>query len=326
MLNFTSPGSAPSTPATPGTYQLCRNVNGRNWSWQYFLKFSEQHPEMKNFVQCTLCKRDKPDEPELRWNIQYDQSAGKLERHIQRNHAVEWGANDKKVQSEKLGLQSGIKKFTVNAPPNVLSAYIRWVVHTYQPLDGCNDPFFRAFCKALKPTAEIWDRNKILTSIMSASTRVKLVIAKILKGRLLSLTTDHWTSSANQSYMALTAHWIDDDWNIHSSTLCCHHYPLTRETAPEIRRVVQDGWEKFDIEPSQIVAIVSDTAPNMNAAGILFAPISHHFCVAHVLELTTKLCFKNSGVDGIDVAMVSARGLVGYFNKSSQQEERLLEL
>jgi hypothetical protein len=59
------------------------------------------------------------------------------------------------------------------------------------------------------------------------------------------------------------------------------------------------------------LAVVTDTAANMNLAGLLFGP-DHHCCAAHALELTTGLAF-----DDIN-AMKAALFLVGHFASSTQ--------
>jgi hypothetical protein len=35
-----------------------------------------------------------------------------------------------------------------------------------------------------------------------------------LKGHRLCLTKNTWTSIQNINYMSLTAHWIDNEWNL----------------------------------------------------------------------------------------------------------------
>lgn len=316
MLEFASPSS---TLSTPPPFTLCRpSSSASNWCWEYFDKYASP-PEKKKFVRCRLCTSDDSRD------VKYDGSTSKLEQHMERVHGSvykEYYLNEAKKQRLN---ETAMSKFVVHVKPTMLSAYIRWIVHTYQPYDTCNDVYFRALCEAIYPGCPVFDRQRITSEVTRVSCRVHDAVASLLKGNQLALTTDHWTSVANESYMALTAHWITSEWKMRSATLCCHHHVLTQETAEEIHRVVREGWMRFDIEDDQIEAILSDTAPNMNAAGQLFH-CPHHFCVAHVLELTTKIAFKSTNIEGIDQAMIAARHLVGYFSKSPLQEERLKEI
>ncbi len=34
--------------------------------------------------------------------------------------------------------------------------------------------------------------------------------------RTISITTDTWTSNSHETFTAVTAHFIDDDWNLNS--------------------------------------------------------------------------------------------------------------
>jgi hypothetical protein len=87
--------------------------------------------------------------------------------------------------------------------------------------------------------------------------------------------------------------------------------------------VVRERWEAFGIVEQQLVAVVTDTAPNMNAAGQIY-PCPHHYCVAHVLELTTGLAFTDVHLPGAQDTMRAVRQLIWHFNSSKQQLEILL--
>ena len=60
----------------------------------------------------------------------------------------------------------------------------------------------------------------------------------------------------------------------------------------------------------------------MNSAGQLLH-FSHHYCAAHVIELTARLAFN---IDDEDDTLSGARKLVGHFKGSTQANARLLDL
>lgn len=96
-----------------------------------------------------------------------------------------------------------------------------------------------------------------------------------------ALTKDHWTSCANESYMAATLHYIDDAWILRSLTLNCA--PHTGETTGVLMaKLLKEGWESLDLRAKQLVAVVTDTAANMTAAGWLY-PSPLIYCAAHTL-------------------------------------------
>ena len=47
----------------------------------------------------------------------------------------------------------------------------------------------------------------------------KKKLKKAFRKQRVCLTTDTWTSIQNLNYMCLTAHWIDNDWNLHKRIL-----------------------------------------------------------------------------------------------------------
>jgi hypothetical protein len=66
-----------------------------------------------------------------------------------------------------------------------------------------------------------------------------------LAGKYFALTTDHWTSCPNESYMAAaTLHYIDNGWEIRSLTLNCS--PHSGETTGVLtKKLLKENWEKL---------------------------------------------------------------------------------
>jgi hypothetical protein len=93
-----------------------------------------------------------------------------------------------------------------------------------------------------------------------------LILAFI--GMYCALTTDHWTSVANASYLAATVHFIIENWELISFTLSCSEHSGASE-APDVLRELKKAWEAFGNTTEFLMAIVSDTAPVMAAFGRL---------------------------------------------------------
>jgi len=55
---------------------------------------------------------------------------------------------------------------------------------------------------------------------MEADCKVAMKI--MFKEVHMAITTDGWTSSANESYTALTGHYIPPDWTLRKATLGCN--------------------------------------------------------------------------------------------------------
>ena len=140
-----------------------------------------------------------------------------------------------------------------------------------------------------------------------------------------AVTCDHWSSIAKVSYLAATVNFIDENWELVSFTLSCNQHSGASK-APDVLRELRKASEAFGITPDHLIAVVSDTAPVMAFFGrSLFEEygVSHFYCTAHVLELTTGMAFN---IEGAFDCMKSARALVGHFNSSSRATSDLLNI
>jgi hypothetical protein len=83
--------------------------------------------------------------------------------------------------------------------------------------------------------------------------------------------------------------------------------------------------DSYGLDISKVVALVSDTAANMNVFGKLLAAkgVPHLYCIDHVLQLTAKLAFDDRNLPGSGGAMKCARALCEVFAKSTQAMDKL---
>ncbi|KAL6463247.1 hypothetical protein MHYP_G00276380 [Metynnis hypsauchen] len=101
--------------------------------------------------------------------------------------------------------------------------------------------------------------KKYEATLDSVKDKLKNVASKI------TLTTDAWTSIANEAYLGVTCHFINKDWELTSYNLTT--MPLEeRHTAVNIAEWVEKAAEKFGFSLSNVLAVVHDNAPNVVAA------------------------------------------------------------
>jgi hypothetical protein len=90
--------------------------------------------------------------------------------------------------------------------------------HEY-PLSIVDHSGFRRFCSSLQPLFKMVCRNTIRNDIvaMHSAQREKMVNFFATFKHRVAITTDLWTSGyQKRGYMAVTAHYIDDSWNLKS--------------------------------------------------------------------------------------------------------------
>jgi hypothetical protein len=248
-------------------------------------------------------------------------------QHFIKYHKLEHQAQVSKESGNRIHQtsQSSITAFTTTAEfqarheQNLLAL----VVNSFHPLNIVENADFRAMLTHLNPKVLNMSTVKLKANIERKASDVKAV----LKGELLnkvrgcSLTLDHWTDISNRSWLAVTIHFIDRSWKLDSFILSCTHV-VGEHNAIGILKQLETVLGKWELNLANIIAVVSDSAPVMNSFGVIlkerYPTCAYHFCLDHVLELTTKITGYYEGE-----LMKKARGLVVHFNASSQASESL---
>ena len=95
------------------------------------------------------------------------------------------------------------------------------IIMDIQPLSIVEDRGFRHLIHSLDPRYEIVSRKHLSSRLLPeryASEKAALV--EMLKSvQHLSLTTDCWTSRANEAFTTVTCHFIDQEWELKASVL-----------------------------------------------------------------------------------------------------------
>lgn len=73
---------------------------------------------------------------------------------------------------------------------------------------------FMRYSNILQPGFEVPCRTTVARDPTQIFLEEKSKMKKVLKKQRICLTTDTWTSNQNLKYMCLTAHWIDDRWQL----------------------------------------------------------------------------------------------------------------
>jgi hypothetical protein len=237
-----------------------------SWVWSYF---TETIPNPT----CDICKAV--------INYGKSKSTSALISHIQHNHRSVYDENLQTDAEKKRKACGSVEQFVVYGG-NFMKEYIRWIVETFQPISTCDNVFFRRMCSALSPAkTQLLTSDTVLREMLKVKDQVTESMKEYLVGQYFSLTTDHWTSCANETYMAATLHYIDDSWVLRSLTLNCT--PHTGETTGVLtKKLLKEAWESYNLQEKHLVAVVTDTAANMTAAGRLY-PAPLIYCAAHTL-------------------------------------------
>ncbi|GAV08601.1 hypothetical protein RvY_18266 [Ramazzottius varieornatus] len=103
-----------------------------------------------------------------------------------------------------------------------------WIVCTAKPIGTVDEPQFAKMINGLNPSYKVPCRQTIRKLILDGYKMKKMRIIEELAAvtSRFSLTTDMWKASARkQSYLAITLHWIDNEWKLRNVILDFRYIP-----------------------------------------------------------------------------------------------------
>lgn len=131
-------------------------------------------------------------------------------------------------------------------------------------------------------------------------------------------TCDLWTSRAHKSYLAVTLHYIDSNWNL------CSFVPAVASlneahNGTNISTLLSSILKEWEVSEA-IIALVTDNGSSMLAAAkqLKYPSIS---CSAHTLNLVVK-----KSILHVEPLLEKCRRIVSHFNHSTQATERLRKI
>ncbi|WOL06198.1 zinc finger BED domain-containing protein RICESLEEPER 2-like [Canna indica] len=173
------------------------------------------------------------------------------------------------------------------------------IVHEY-PFRMVEHTFFQLLMKTLNPKFESMSRVTVRSDCMKIYALEKKKI-KALLGSVdrISLTSDLWTSNQTIGYMCLTAHFLDNDWNLQKRVLSFISMPPPH-TGLMISDSIFSCLNDWGIE-NKISTITLDNASSNDSAvrhlkdsftlkkSLFFdGKIFHVRCCAHILNIMVQ--------------------------------------
>jgi len=147
---------------------------------------------------------------------------------------------------------------------------------------------------------------------------------KLSTADFISMTTDIWTSLANEAYISFTASYVDESWVLKSPVLSTVPIP-ERHTQTIIAEHLSDLAEKWAIS-DKVVACVHDGAANIKDAGERnkWTDVA---CAAHKLHLcvTTSMGIDKVTNNPVAKCVGAAARLVGHFAHSPMATTELMK-
>ncbi|XP_044155948.1 E3 SUMO-protein ligase ZBED1-like [Bufo gargarizans] len=160
----------------------------------------------------------------------------------------------------------------------------------------------------------------VYTEIPTLYTEIRRVVeAQLVEVPFFACTTDLWTSRATDAFMALTIHFITEEWEMQSWCLGCTAL-YTDHTADSLHEAFEESLtEDWKLDISKMSGLTTDNASNNIRA---FEEYSWVPCFGHNLHLAVN---KALDIDRVAACLSRLRKTVSAFCRSNKMSRSLKE-
>ena len=291
---------------------MSNSAKRRSPVWKYFestfvTSTTEDGKEVRK-VQCKLCDTQ----------LTYKGSTTNMINHVQGKHSMLTASSSSSQSKTQTTLSLVSKTCSPSRAKEIDKLVADFVAEDLRPIATVDGSGFKRLLNFLEPSYSVPSRTHIMSLLRKKHVSLKQELLIEVASHNLALTTDIWTSRATEAYITITAHYIDDDWNLVSKVLCTEGMP-ERHTGVNIAERIRAAMRSWQVKDEAISGIVHDNAANMMTA-MDELDLNHMSCFAHTLQLAV-----NKGLDNALISRVSAvaRKLVGHFKHSAAATQEL---
>jgi len=293
--------------------------------WKYFAVYPEQSDKEKQeiftqFAVCLTCYDEYHEDDSLStassWEVKYGRwhTTTKLMNHLSSNHRKLYREFLKEKPSainlsEELDVEddscssslhrdscqtsvAGSSKITAHFSNKSTfeEKLVKWIVMRFKTLDEVEHESFREMMEALCPAVHHFSVKTIKDKIISTEVSVRSRLMKHLRGESIAITIDMWSSVSFEGYMALSAVFINKNWELENWTVNCQPFP-GKHGAEQVKRKLYELLEEMEISHENIVCCVTDNDATMNSFADTL-DFEWQGCLAHLINLVTNFAFR----------------------------------
>ncbi|GFR84459.1 zinc finger BED domain-containing protein 4 [Elysia marginata] len=265
-----------------------------------------------------------------------------MTKHLEKNHAITYtqAVADRAKENESVAVapqpratsslvqQTVVEAYDRNRPYDNKSnrklaidqALLHMIVGDLQPFSVVEDKWFRNLLRILDSRYQLPSRRTVTRTLLPELYKQEKARVKGLldTSDSVSLTTDIWTSRRTQAFITVTAHFVSNDWKLHSVVLATVRMTESH-TAVNIKDELEAVIHDWGLQ-EKVFAIVTDNASNMVAA-VNLLKVRHVPCYAHTLNLVVNDTLKE--LPHLSALRKKVRGIVSHFHSSVKSSEEL---
>uniref|UniRef100_A0A803MZQ8 BED-type domain-containing protein n=1 Tax=Chenopodium quinoa TaxID=63459 RepID=A0A803MZQ8_CHEQI len=287
--------------------------------WANF-EFLDKPDEQGNIIcMCKKCGQ--------KYNAESRQGTGNLKRHIKKCKKRTFkDVGQMIIDSSSFGsMMNRVPTFDYDIVREMLSIAV--VKHDL-PFQFAEYSAVRKLINYINPDVKLVSRNTLKADVLKMFKREKDKLKEelsVVKGRI-SLTSDCWTSITTDGYMSLTAHFVDNQWNLQKKIMNFRFLPPPH-TGVHMSDHVYDFLKEWRIQKKIMCITLDNASSNDVFADVIKNELDlvcggdyfHVRCCAHILNLIVQDRLKE-----INEAVVKVRETVKYCKGSQARKQRFL--
>ena len=246
------------------------------------------------------------------------------------------GYNDKTVQLKLFSGNNNTLAVNQKLDPQLQSrwdaAVVDFVSESGVSFGACQK--LDILLRAIWPTGrlKLKVRNAVTVSrhIDERSIQQKVDLYSIINAartntKSFSFTTDLWKSRSNDSFMALTCHYVNSDYELIKLVPFIQFFGVNRHTGKNLKVMMDQFMEVLGLGGSEYQTyVVLDNASNNKVMVELSNDLKEYYCALHTMALCVKAIFQPEIITiKVQVCMFKCREISKYVRRSEKHKNEL---
>jgi hypothetical protein len=210
-------------------------------------------------------------------------------------------------------------------PDELRRCFAEMIIEDEQPFVLCERPGLRKLMAKACPRFILPSRRTTTRNCVKVFEDEREKLRKFMKANCerVSLTTDTWTAKNSMNYMCVTAHFIDNEWNLQKRII--GFFPIKGHRGEDIGKSLENCLADWGIEKVFTISVDNASANNgaikymqrvLNESKgcIAEGEYLHMRCVAHIINLIV-----GDGLKQIDTSVARVRAAVKYIRSGTSR-------
>lgn len=196
-----------------------------------------------------------------------------------------------------------------------------FIARDMHPITVVQGVGFQNLLKHLEPRYQIPHRKTFMERVLpDLYVKVRETVVPIVAAaEYYALTTDCWTSRANEAYAGVTFHTITNEWQFQCFVLENEELSV-QHTAENLAEALESVLRKWKLVSTKLAGVTVDNAANIKKAIVDVLQWNCVGCFGHTVNLCVKAGLKQQQVH---TAVARCSRLVTFFRKSTRAAQVL---